>query len=900
MNILRTFTKKSLLANRTRTIVTVIGIVLSMALFTAVIEAAYSGQQFLIRNIEDSEGAWMINETGLTPGEAEALRMTDGVGKSAEWNEAGWGLFEPEKADGAERPYLVVESMGEGIEELLPPRLIAGRLPENPGELLLPSSFTLYSGLNLRTGDTLTIALGQRVTASGEPLAIVDPFMGPDGETIADPTERTYTVVGVYEPFVREVDSFENPGYIALTRGEAGNGNTTVFCTLKHPSATTWWLNAHPPVGLRRVHTDLKRFHGSFGSSDLMTALYGFTGVLVFLVAFGSVSLIYNSFSISVSERTRQFGILKSVGATKKQIRGSVLYEALLLAAVGIPAGLLVGCAGIGITLYCLRDAFASMTVSGVETQMKLVLNPAALLIAALVCLATTLISSAIPARRAIRVSPIDSIRQTDDVKLSAREVKTGPLTKKFFGFEGMMAAKNFKRNRKRYRSTVVSLFLSVMLFISASSFCSYLTRTVEGVAGMGSGYDIRYYTVGEEREDPEGTLQMLMTAGGAKAGTYMDYTFMTYRIPPEVIHPEAEDLLSADPEQGKEFYTWVGSIVFLRDESFRELCRANGQDPEDCFDPKHPQAMALNQSRTMREVRGGSIRYGYLHTLDEGKIPCVVKGASPMEKEGYLFTGYSQSESGERMLDYLAVDEEGRAVGYAYESFPASEAEVVTDYHICGVIETPVFGAEADQFTLFYPFSMEEAVLREGADPGQTDFWFRAPNHAQVYDAMQDVLTEAGMTTARLWDEAAQEESTRMLVKVVNVFAYGFIILISLIALANVFNSISTNILLRRREFAMLRSIGLGERGFRRMMNYECVIYGLKGLMWGLPAAFLMTFVIWQVAGSTFDTGFYVPWTSVAIAVGSVFAVVFATMLYASAKLRQDNTVDAMKNENL
>ena len=138
------------------------------------------------------------------------------------------------------------------------------------------------------------------------------------------------------------------------------------------------------------------------------------------------------------------------------------------------------------------------------------------------------------------------------------------------------------------------------------------------------------------------------------------------------------------------------------------------------------------------------------------------------------------------------------------------------------------------------------------------------------------------------------------MLVKVVNVFAYGFIILISLIALANVFNTISTNILLRRREFAMLRSIGLGERGFRRMMNYECVIYGLKGLMWGLPAAFLMTFVIWQVAGSAFDTGFYVPWTSVAIAVGSVFAVVFATMLYASAKLRQDNTVDAMKNENL
>ena len=164
----------------------------------------------------------------------------------------------------------------------------------------------------------------------------------------------------------------------------------------------------------------------------------------------------------------------------------------------------------------------------------------------------------------------------------------------------------------------------------------------------------------------------------------------------------------------------------------------------------------------------------------------------------------------------------------------------------------------------------------------------------------MENALNDAGMTTTRLWDEAAREESTRMLVRVVNVFSSGFIILISLIALANVFNTISTNILLRRREFAMLRSIGLGDRGFRRMMNYECVIYGLKGLMWGLPAAFLMTFVIWRVAGSAFEVGFYVPWQSVLIAVGSVFAVVFATMLYASAKLRQDNTVDAMKNENM
>ncbi|MBE6724460.1 MAG: ABC transporter permease [Ruminococcaceae bacterium] len=902
MNILCAFTRKSLLANRTRTIVTVIGIILSMALVTAVIEGAYSGHQFLIRSIEEEEGAWMINETDLTPEEAEALRKTDGVGNSAVWNEVGWCMMAPEKNERGDKPYMLVESVGEGIEDLLAIRLVSGRMPENPGELILPTNLAASSGVSFREGDTLTVSLGRRVTDVGEAISIFEPFTGPSGEfeeAVADPKERRYTVVGLYEHFTTEVDPYENPGFIALTRGESGNGNTTVFCALKHPSRTVQWLDEHPPVGVRRVHSDLKKFHGSFGNDSITTALYGFTGVLVFLVAFGSVSLIYNSFSISVSERTRQFGILKSVGATKKQIRGSVLYEALLLSAVGIPVGLVVGCAGIGITLFCLRGAFDYIVQPGSETRMKLVLNPAALLIAATVCLLTTLISAAIPARRAIRVSPIDSIRQTDDVKLRPREVRTGRLTRKLFGFEGMMASKNFKRNRKRYRSTVVSLFLSVMLFISASSFCDYLTGAVTGVAGEDDGMDIRYYTVGDERDDPEKTLAMLSEAGGAEEGTYMDFTFMSYRVPPEVIHPEAKELLSADPEQGKEYYIWVGSIVFLRDESFRELCAANGQDPADYFDPDHPEALALNRSRTMTEGKNG-VRYAYMRTLDEKKIPCTLSGAEPMEKEGYVFTGYSTSESGERMLDYLPVDELGRAIEGEYKFFPASEAEVVTDYHVGGLIQNPTFGAAADQFTLFYPFSMEKAVLGTNSDLYQTDFWFHAPNHAEVYEAMEDALTEAGMTTARLWDEAAREESNRMLVTVVNVFSYGFIILISLIAVANVFNTISTNILLRRREFAMLRSIGLGNRGFRRMMNYECVIYGLKGLMWGLPAAFLMTFVIWRVAGSAFETGFYVPWPSVVIAVGSVFAVVFATMLYASAKLREDNTVDAMKNENL
>lgn len=891
MNILHRFTRKSLMANRSRTWVTIIGIILSMALFTAVIEGAYSGQQFLIRSVEEKDGRWLVFDAELTQKQAEALRQTDGIADSAVWREVGWGEI---GSSNEYKPYLLVESIDDGIEDMLSIRLVSGRLPENENEILLPAHLASNGGVHYSEGDTLNIALGQRVDESGAALSAFTAIEDGKSESIRAAKDHRYTVVGVYERLSTEVEDFGCPGYTALTRG-GGTGNYTVFYTLKHPSSVLKWCDAHPSEGFLKIHSDLRRFNGVFGSESFNLLLYGFAGVLVFLIAFGSISLIYNSFSISVSERTRQLGILKSVGATKKQIRASVLYEALVLSAVGIPIGLIVGCAGIGVTLYCLRDAFSGMLFTGATTQMRLVLHPLALLISAVVCLVTTLISAAIPARRAIRVSPIDSIRQTADVKLKAKEVRTSRLTEKLFGFEGTMAAKNFKRNRRRYRSTIVSLFLSVVLFISASSFCAYLTDSVNEAAGTENSADIVYYTVGEQKPDPEAVLEMLSVDGVTDAA-YQDNAYDDFLIPADTIDPDAWTYLTDDPAQrGKEMVE-LGYIMFVQDEAFRALCKANSLNPDDYFDADHPMALVWNQNPMVTE-KGAQ---GTYRVLDESKLPCTVTVGKPQEMEGYVYNGVTASENGERMLIYVPYGADGEPLWDQPALFPASETETRVEYQIGGVVTQTTFSLAARQLTLYYPFSMEEAVLGKDNLIFQTDFAFEAEDHAKVYDAMKTKLTDAGMDTGRLTDAAANEESVRMMVKVVNVFSYGFIILISLIAVANVFNTISTNVSLRRREFAMLRSIGLGNNGFRRMMNYECIIYGVKGLVWGLPAAIGMTWVIWRITNQAFESSFYVPWYSIAIAVGSVFLVVFVTMLYAMDKIKKDNTIDALKNENM
>ena len=164
----------------------------------------------------------------------------------------------------------------------------------------------------------------------------------------------------------------------------------------------------------------------------------------------------------------------------------------------------------------------------------------------------------------------------------------------------------------------------------------------------------------------------------------------------------------------------------------------------------------------------------------------------------------------------------------------------------------------------------------------------------------MEDVIDMSRDNLARLSIEAEQVETEKNLLLTVDVFTYGFIVLISLIAAANVFNTISTAFLLRRREFAVLSSVGMTPKEMSRMLNFECLLYGLKALLFGIPAALLVTYEIYRVVSASWATGFRIPAASIPVAVVSVFAVVFAAMLFARSKMRRENIIDSIRVESL
>ena len=142
----------------------------------------------------------------------------------------------------------------------------------------------------------------------------------------------------------------------------------------------------------------------------------------------------------------------------------------------------------------------------------------------------------------------------------------------------------------------------------------------------------------------------------------------------------------------------------------------------------------------------------------------------------------------------------------------------------------------------------------------------------------------------------AKQYESDRSALAAVDVLTYGFILLICLIAVANVFNTISTNLMLRRKEFAMLRSMGMSPKGFRKMMSYECLIYGGRSICYGVVLTVFISLALQRAIGAGADTEFLMPWGYLGGAVLAVFAVVAVTMVYTMCKIRHHHIVDELK----
>lgn len=908
MNVFSKVTLESLKKNRTRTIVTIIGIMLSAAMICASTTFVSSMQNFVLRCEIYSSGDWHGAVYDAAYKDYEDIRDSDRVSSAAYAQVLGYA-----KIDSANerKPYLYVlgGDVASGYFKTMPVHLILGTLPKDSTEIILPEHLTSNGKVNYKLGDTVTLDMGDR-TLDGRKLRQDTPVYTYDSETqvevmsgerLENTEPRTYTVVGIYERPAFE--DYSAPGYTALTAADPKSAEQSpIHCYFK----------LHKPAGVYdfmkemgytqeyryAYNTKVLLYSGTAPFDSFLTAFYSLAAIIIALIVFGSVSLIYNAFSISVSERTRQFGLLSSVGATRKQLRRMVLFEALAVSIVGIPLGILVGIGGIGITLLLIGDKFFSIV--RVDIPMRLCVSWQAVVIAAVIALVTVLISAWIPSKRATRVSAVEAIRQSMDIKVSDRPVRTSKLAYKLFGLPGVLAGKHYKRNRKKYRTTVVSLFMSIVLFVSAAAFTDYMMESAEG--GLASDqFDLIYAAESDASSamTPDALLELLFSEQNVTGGTYTKKQFLQGDISREYVTAMFADRFSnfgmeSEDRAPKELGI-SGYLYFVADAEFNRLLEKYNLKEADYYDRDNPLGIALDRNI---EFDRRLEKYVTLDTLKGDG--CMIEGLYYVEIDGYYRKDSRIDENGNKVVLYQNRDNESDIIELPYgESFAkyTLRSEKTID-------EAPFFVSRSTPvaINMIYPYSMLESVIPEAAlnQFRNTEYFLTSSNHTASFENLAPVLTENGLSSRQLFDYAANAETNRNVVTIIRVFAYGFIVLISLIAAANVFNTISTNISLRRREFAMLKSVGMTQKGFRRMMNYECLLYGSKALLLGLPVSCGITYLIYRAVTTAYETSFHLPWAAIGIAVLSVFLVVFATMMYAMRKVKKDNPIDALKNENL
>lgn len=901
MNIINKFTIRTLMKNKIRTLVTIVGIILSVAMISAVTTLISSLQTYLVETTVANDGDWhgvlYSSDSSIDKDVLKELDNNKDVKDYVTGQNIGYSLVEDSINE--YKPYLFIFGMGDGFTDTLPVHLIDGRLPETTDEILLPKHLQNNGGVKHDIGDVLNLSLGER-SFNGENLKQMNGFIVDDDGGAAEEfivkEERTYTVVGFYER--PSFENFSAPGYTALTLEDvSGDYDFDVYIKLKVPKNIEKFL----------LHDDYVDYGVSFNSSYLRYInasnndayngmLYGLATILIIIIMLGSISLIYNAFSISVSERTKHFGLISSIGGTKKQILRSVLFEAILLSGIGIPLGILSGITGIGITLSLTKNLFSTLMIGSVSLGLSVSIE--SIIIATIVGLVTVLISAYIPARRAVKIPAIEAIRQTADINIKGKKVKTSRLTYKIFGFEGMIASKNFKRNKRKYRATVISLFMSIVLFISATSLTAYLARGV-GAMVEDRDYDLRYYlynTMTEEVDDKDSrvTYEILKEIEGVTASSYAHGGFYGGEVKVEDLTPEFTKYYKGDYVDFPfgENLDYHFNLQFVDDDSYQDYLKKNNYDIGKFTDNKNPIGIVFNE---MVGFSSEDRRYHEFNLFNKESIFLDLE----LEKEIEGYRKYGNFYDDEERFFNIYIDELGNELQVPEEdTIEKRQLELIIgsekDVPI-GVVST-----HSGSVTIMYPYSAMETLFKGTYDLSEVSMYFMTNNHGQVYDKMYKTLEDMSLPTNRLYNVAESMETERALITIMRVFSYGFIALISLIAAVNVFNTISTNIILRRREFAILESAGMSKKGFHKMMNYECILYGVKGLLYGIPVSILITYFIYRSLSNGLDMKFFIPIGSIVVAVGSVFVVVFSTMLYSMNRIGKENTIDALRNENL
>jgi putative ABC transport system permease protein len=812
----------------------------------------------LRRSVILTTGNWQSSWKGVPGSELEKITASPLIKDSLISHTVGFGLLPGSK--NSQRPYIYITEYNSF--DLSAITLKEGRLPENNTELVISSKMLDTSGVSYKIGDKVTFEIGERTSKAVPDTVLDNTHSYEEGELFTKTGEKQYTITGIVDASNKE--NLSRAGYAAfggLSEDNIKNDETYTVYGGFHKINKAFYKNTEIIKNESKAqkvdyNNELLFYSGLSQDNRFMLTLKYATFIVGFIILLGSVSLIYNAFAISLTERSRTLGMLASVGATKQQKRNSVLFEAFLIGCIAIPVGLVCGYLGLGITFWLLNPIIQD--VFYVAVPLKLIIVPIGCIGAILFSALLLMISAWFPAKRASKISPIDAIRQTQDVNIKGKSVKTLGITRKLFGFEAELGLKNIKRNKHRYYATLFSMIISIVLFLTASGFTAFINKSFT-MSNAPINYDLTVSVYSDDNEEINRFQKELLNLNPVNNIVVANYINGNTDLLENQVSDEVKKRLGLF-ENG---YQLELQIISMDDDSLRQYAKEAGVEYE--------------------ALQSGSLKGILINTFNL--------------KEGHKFTTVSQLrvKTGDT-IPYKLMDDAGKS----WETM--IEVGAITDK-----IPLPVPGYQESMsnITMVVSERSMESLINTFEQKGDRIYknsvvFYQTNSATKLEKDIETIKANYPGLSSYTDNVVMQRQRQERLSLIFSVFLYGFVILIAIVCTANIINTISTGIHMRKREFAMLKSYGITPDGFDKMIRYESIFYGLKSLLYGLPIGCGMIYLVYKTLGRNFDFYFFLPWQNIIIAVFSVFLVIGSTMVYAVRKTKKDNIIDTLKNENL
>lgn len=828
--------------NKKRTIFTIIGIILSVALLTAIFSFFPSMEKSGIEGVKSEAGSWHVSYAKLDD------NLINKINSSPKVQDVGYlekGSYTHIKND----TKISLSYCSEDTKKLLAIKIKEGDFPVNGDEIAIEEWVLRMFEDKKSIGDTIKLNIG---------------------EDENNPKYQEFKLVGILK---NGKETQENKIALALGfKKSIDYSKSTAYISLKHIGSLTENVEELVSIGENggvRTNYKLLTYDGSIKDDNSIRRMAPIVLTVVFIVIIATIAIIYNAFNISVVQRTKEIGLLRTLGATPKQIKKIIKKEALIISIISIPLGIIFGLIALFVVFVIFNLMPGDKLITGFDLQIDI--SYVALGLSLIVSIITIYISAVLPGRNASKISPLLAINSRNFIAKENIKKNTGKILKKFTKFSVVMAYKNLKRNKKRYRATVFSIIISIVLTIIFTTFVRIALLNVPINESLDNKVDVEVNIGRQSKYERKDLMNKIKSIDGVSR-TVLDYD-----------DAPGKTIISKDRLNKKLFKQYE------EQNNYNNIsCDYNGKDSliaESTLKVYDEDTLKMCEEY----VEDGKINF---HNMEEENGVFVINN-------GNVFTDDKNQVKGD--ITNLEVGDEiyilKKSLGHN-----VNLKDIGSD-----VVKLKVLGIFKNQ-----PFNMSQAFgpriimtpkTGELIDEYLNDikgvkvFFDDSKKESEVISSIDNLVLDLGID-AKVISKADTGKSKQALILQIKILMYGFVIVIALIGIVNIINTINTSLNLRRKEFAALVSIGMTSKSINRMILLEGSFYGIISSIWGCIIGGILSKLLINISNTFANTVFKVPFDSMIIA--SLIAIISATIatIPAIRKLKKMNIIETLKEE--